>query len=144
MEKREFTAVLKKEAGWWIGWVEEIAGVNSQGKTKDELISNLESALREMLEMNRSDALNAAESDYEEAVILAWNDERSSSIYSSKVASWYAKEQTIPGGGILKRILDRPFLGIGKYKTIYVKKSARIWAYPNHKTKKAAPDVPDG
>jgi len=63
--------VLKKEAGWWIGWVEEIAGVNSQGKTKDELISNLESALREMLEMNRSDALNAAESDYEEAVILA-------------------------------------------------------------------------
>jgi len=71
MEKREFTAVLKKEAGWWIGWVEEIAGVNSQGKTKDELISNLESALREMLEMNRSDALNAAESDYEEAVILA-------------------------------------------------------------------------
>jgi predicted RNase H-like HicB family nuclease len=27
--KREFTAVIKQDEGWWIGWVEEIPGVNS-------------------------------------------------------------------------------------------------------------------
>ena len=28
--KQKFTAVIKKDSGWWIGWVEEIPGVNSQ------------------------------------------------------------------------------------------------------------------
>jgi len=25
---QEYTAVIKKDAGWWIGWIEEIPGVN--------------------------------------------------------------------------------------------------------------------
>ncbi len=49
--KREFNALIKHDAGWWIGWVEEIPGVNSQGKTKAELLNNLESALQEALEL---------------------------------------------------------------------------------------------
>jgi len=48
--KREFNALIKQDAGWWIGWVAEIPGVNSQGKTKAELLENLKSALREALE----------------------------------------------------------------------------------------------
>jgi len=68
--KKEFTAVIKRDSGWWIGWIEEIPGVNSQGKTKAELKKNLRSALSEALEFNREDALKAAESDYEEAPIL--------------------------------------------------------------------------
>ena len=68
--KNKFTAVIKKDAGWWIGWVEEIPGVNSQGKTKAELMKNLRSALGEALEFNRADARNAAQNDYEEAAIL--------------------------------------------------------------------------
>ena len=44
-----YTAVLRKDAGWWIGWVEEIPGVNSQGQTRAELLKNLHSALREAL-----------------------------------------------------------------------------------------------
>ncbi len=51
--KREFTAIIKQDEGWWIGWVEEIPGVNSQGKTKVELKRNLKSALKEALELNR-------------------------------------------------------------------------------------------
>ena len=35
--KRNFTVVIKQDEGWWIGWVEEIPGVNSQGKTRVEL-----------------------------------------------------------------------------------------------------------
>jgi predicted RNase H-like HicB family nuclease len=45
--KNKYTAVIKKDSGWWIGWVEEIPGVNSQGKTKVELLKNLRSALSE-------------------------------------------------------------------------------------------------
>lgn len=29
----EYTAVLKQDGGWWIGWIEEIPGVNYQEKT---------------------------------------------------------------------------------------------------------------
>lgn len=68
--KRTFNAVIKQDDGWWIGWVEEIPGVNSQGKTRRELLKNLRSALKEALEFNREDALAAAKSDYEEEAIL--------------------------------------------------------------------------
>ncbi|PYL00630.1 MAG: hypothetical protein DME19_04450 [Verrucomicrobia bacterium] len=68
--KHTFTAVIKQDEGWWIGWVEEIPGVNSQGKTRAELRKNLRSALKEALEFNRADALSSAKSDYEEEPIL--------------------------------------------------------------------------
>jgi predicted RNase H-like HicB family nuclease len=69
--KNKYTAVIKQDSGWWIGWIEEIPGVNSQGKTRAELKKNLRSALGEALEFNRLDALKAAENDYEETVIVA-------------------------------------------------------------------------
>jgi predicted RNase H-like HicB family nuclease len=50
--KDKYTAVIKQDSGWWIGWIEEIPGVNSQGKTKAELKENLCSALSEALELN--------------------------------------------------------------------------------------------
>jgi predicted RNase H-like HicB family nuclease len=68
--KRSFNAVIKQDEGWWIGWVEEIPGVNCQGKTRAELLKNLRSALKEALEFNREDALAAAKTDYEEQAIL--------------------------------------------------------------------------
>lgn len=52
-----YTAVIQKNGKWWIGWVEEIPGVNSQGVTREELMENLLPALEEALEMNRADAL---------------------------------------------------------------------------------------
>ncbi len=64
--KSDYTAVVKRDGEWWIGWVEEVPGVNSQGATREELLANLRSALQEALEMNRSDALAAAEGEYEE------------------------------------------------------------------------------
>jgi predicted RNase H-like HicB family nuclease len=71
--KRCFTAVIKREEGWWIGWVQEIPGVNSQGKTRAAHLKNLRSALKEALEFNREDALAAAKTDYEEEAILVSN-----------------------------------------------------------------------
>ena len=36
-----FTAVVQQSGEWWIGWVEELPGVNSQGQTREELLDNL-------------------------------------------------------------------------------------------------------
>lgn len=66
---REFTALIKKEGDWWIGWVEEIPGVNCQERTKEELRETLRVTLKEALEFNKSDALNAASENYTEESI---------------------------------------------------------------------------
>ena len=65
----EYTAVIKQEDGWWIGWIEEVPGVNCQEPTRDELIETLTVTLREALEMNRQEALSAAGGSYQEAKI---------------------------------------------------------------------------
>ena len=69
--KNEYTAVVQKDGRRWIGWIQEIPGVNSQGKTRAELMENLRSALTEALEMNRADARGAASGDFEEVRISA-------------------------------------------------------------------------
>jgi predicted RNase H-like HicB family nuclease len=61
-----YTAVVQQDGKWWIGWVEEVPGVNSQGATREELLDNLRDALDEALEMNRQDAKAAAVGEYEE------------------------------------------------------------------------------
>lgn len=65
-----YTAVVQQRGPVWIGWVEEIPGVNSQGNSREELLNNLQSALQEALEMNRADALAAAQGEpYEEVKV---------------------------------------------------------------------------
>ena len=66
-----YTAVVQQHGEWWIGWVEEVPGVNSQGQTRAELLENLRDALEEALEMNRADARAAAKGAYEEVSIPA-------------------------------------------------------------------------
>jgi predicted RNase H-like HicB family nuclease len=66
---RTYRAVIQQDGPWWIGWIEEIPGVNSQGRTREELMGNLRSALLEALEMNRADALAATHGAYEEATV---------------------------------------------------------------------------
>jgi len=50
---RQFTAIYKKSRKWYLGWVEEIPGVNTQGKTLKEVKENLKEALLLILETNR-------------------------------------------------------------------------------------------
>jgi predicted RNase H-like HicB family nuclease len=61
-----YTAVVQQHGDWWIGWVEEVPGVNSQGTSRDELLDNFRDALEEALEMNRADARAAAQGAFEE------------------------------------------------------------------------------
>jgi predicted RNase H-like HicB family nuclease len=66
----QYTAVIQQHGDWWIGWVEEVPGVNSQGTTREELLDNLRNALEEALEMNRQDALAAATGSFEEVSLI--------------------------------------------------------------------------
>ncbi|MBI5167255.1 MAG: type II toxin-antitoxin system HicB family antitoxin [candidate division NC10 bacterium] len=43
--KGEFTAVIEKRGRWYVGYVEEIPGVNTQGRTLKEVRENLKEAL---------------------------------------------------------------------------------------------------
>ena len=65
-----FTAVVKQSGPWWIGWIEEIPGVNCQERTREELLESLRVTLREALELNRREAIEAAGHDYEEATVV--------------------------------------------------------------------------
>ena len=47
------TAVYKKIDDTYLGWVEEISGVDTQGKTMREVKANLKDALRLVIDENR-------------------------------------------------------------------------------------------
>lgn len=66
---REYTAVVKHEGDWWIGWVEEVPGVNCQERTHAELMESLQVTLREALELNRHEAIEAAGEEFTEETI---------------------------------------------------------------------------
>ena len=51
MEK--FTAVYEKMNDGWIGYVEELSGANTQGKTRDEVKENLKEAVQLIIEADR-------------------------------------------------------------------------------------------
>ena len=53
---KTYTAVVKQDNGWWLGWIEEVPGVNCQEKTREELIDTLKVTLREALDFNRDEA----------------------------------------------------------------------------------------
>jgi len=64
-----YTAITKRDGDWWIGWIEEVPGVNAQEESKEELLSSLREILSEALEFNRSEARQAAEDNYTEEIV---------------------------------------------------------------------------
>jgi predicted RNase H-like HicB family nuclease len=64
-----YTAVTKQDGAWWIGWIEEVPGVNCQEQTREELLVSLRATLKEALEFNREEAKHAASSDYSEELL---------------------------------------------------------------------------
>lgn len=56
-----FTAVFEQDGKWWIGYVEELPGANTQGATLDEAHENLKEAVRLVIEANRELARGEAD-----------------------------------------------------------------------------------
>lgn len=50
---KKFTAVYKKTGKWYLGWIEEIPGANTQGKTLKDVKENLKEAVLLILETNK-------------------------------------------------------------------------------------------
>ncbi|MCD6554484.1 MAG: type II toxin-antitoxin system HicB family antitoxin [Anaerolineae bacterium] len=51
--ENKFTAVFEQVGEWWIGYVEELPGANTQGKTLEEARENLKEAVQLIIEANR-------------------------------------------------------------------------------------------
>lgn len=66
-----YTAAIRQSGDWWIGWIEEVPGVNAQERTKKELLVALSECLGEAIEMNREDARAAVGEGFEEVAIEA-------------------------------------------------------------------------
>ena len=49
----QLTAVFEKVGEWWLGYVEDMPGANTQGKTVDEARKNLREAVQLIIEANR-------------------------------------------------------------------------------------------
>lgn len=48
-----YTAVHEQDGDWWIGYVEELPGAHTQGRTLEEARENLKEAVQLILEVNR-------------------------------------------------------------------------------------------
>ena len=64
--KAEFTAIIKNDGDWWLGWVEEIPGANAQEKSKEELMISLREATNDILELRCAEARKQADDNFEE------------------------------------------------------------------------------
>ena len=61
-----YAAIVQQHGEWWLGRIEEVPGVNSQGKTRDDPLDNLPDAREEFLEMNRAEGRAAVTGVFEE------------------------------------------------------------------------------
>ena len=66
-----YTAVIRQDGDWWIGWIVEIPGVNCQEASREVLLESLKFTLQEALEFNRQDAIAAIGESYQEERIAA-------------------------------------------------------------------------
>ena len=66
-----YTAVIQKDEGWWIGWIQEVSGVNCQERTREELLVSLKSGLADILELNRKEAIRRTAGESFEEVTIA-------------------------------------------------------------------------
>ena len=64
--QERYTTVIEQSRPWGIGWLEEVPGVNCQEASKEEWLESLRVTLREALEYNRREAIEATGESYEE------------------------------------------------------------------------------
>lgn len=50
-KKATYMAAIGRDGEWWIGWIEEVPGVNCKEPSREELLDSLTETLREMLEI---------------------------------------------------------------------------------------------
>ncbi|MDP3735023.1 MAG: type II toxin-antitoxin system HicB family antitoxin [bacterium] len=71
MKQREFTAIYQKRGRGIVAWVEEVPGVNTQGRTLQEAKENLKEALQLIFETNHALAIGKAVDALRESIRIA-------------------------------------------------------------------------
>ena len=61
-----YTALIRQNEGWWIGWILEVRGVTCQERTRSELLDTLQITLREVLEFDGPEVSHRTESEVAE------------------------------------------------------------------------------
>lgn len=59
----EFTAIIEQDGEWFIAYCPEIPGANGQGRTREECLANLASAIELILEDRREDGMRGVPQD---------------------------------------------------------------------------------
>jgi len=67
--KNEFTAVIEQDGDWYIAYSPEIPGANGQGRTREECLQSLASAIELILEDRREDGLRGVPEGAVRAVV---------------------------------------------------------------------------
>ena len=67
--EQTYNAVVKRSGKWWIGWIEEVPGVNCQERTRVALLESLRVTLEEAIKFNRAEARRAAGKGFKELTI---------------------------------------------------------------------------
>lgn len=68
--KRAFTALIKQTEGWYVGLCPEVPGANGQGRTREECLESLGSAIELILEVNREELLKDLPDAEEETLLV--------------------------------------------------------------------------
>lgn len=69
--KQQFTAIYQKQGKWYLGWIEEIPGVNTQGRSLKEAKENLKEALSLVLDANQGFNKKVGSSIIREPIFLS-------------------------------------------------------------------------
>jgi predicted RNase H-like HicB family nuclease len=65
----EFTAIVERDAEWFIAYCPEVLGANGQGHTRDEALASLRDAIALILDDRREDGLRGVPDDAERTVV---------------------------------------------------------------------------
>ena len=68
---QHYTAVIQKDEDWWIGWIQEVNGINCQERTREELLNSLKNGLEDILKLNKEEAIRRTEGEAFEEVLIA-------------------------------------------------------------------------
>ena len=67
--RNEFTAVIEQDGDWYIAYSPEIPGANGQGRSREECLQDLASAIELILQDRREDGLRGVPEGAVQAVV---------------------------------------------------------------------------
>ncbi|MCX6093484.1 MAG: type II toxin-antitoxin system HicB family antitoxin [Candidatus Bipolaricaulota bacterium] len=67
--RNEFTAVIEQDGDWYIAYSPEIPGANGQGRSREECLQSLASAIELILQDRREDGLRGVPEGAVQAVV---------------------------------------------------------------------------